>query len=384
MKRLETGVTILQVPHHGDGVLCHRQTPAEWRNWDRVEKPARKRGIRTLAWDEYVNSETVHVVRTLPTAYATANKLKDCADHNVKHLWVEGPTIPGLHNPAYTAWRLMVTGECADADQAVAEATLRSYGAKATPTMIKAFASLEKGLQLFHRNDLPVKLYVRWVLNLSPSHLISVALIPAEIGQALQKGFFVLQTNGAKTAANRYHLPQLLEQARTAEPHFARAVALAKQAARLAQKNKAATSVVLDHPLLESRTAEHLAEETLLALRLWQGLFTMWANRMEAVQLHGILRVHAEEPIPDEVIFRRNIQKSGKRLIQLAQADAKNLRSLAELVRKTPDTVPHVLNWMRDSENPNAPYAQTMEETAARTEKFLKDPWSVLETLWMA
>lgn len=383
LKELEPGITLIHVPHHFDGVLCHQQTAAEWRNWNWLAKPAKKRGVRMMAWDEFTNSESIHTVRTLPTVQTTATKLDAYARHKVENLWVEAPNIAGLHNPVYTAWRLMVTGEITDAVKAVAEAVRRSYGRKAAPAMMKALGSLEKGLEVFYRNDLPLKLYARWVLCLRPPRLMGVAVTPADLNQALKKGFFVIETNGAKTAAVRHHLPELLTQSRLAEPHFVKATALAGQAVRLAKGSKDATSVALDHPLLASRTVGDLAEETLLALRLWQGLFTMWVNRMEAVQLYGVLRVHAEEPLPNEASFRRNIQKPGKRLIELAREDARNLRTLAGLVRKTPDSVPHVIKWERDSENPNAPYAQTLEETAIRTEAFLKDPWAMLNTLWM-
>ena len=383
IKLLEPGASVEHNPHYLDGFLHEFPSARQWEGWSRLARAAEAKGVPLLAWDEYVESESMHMVRTLPTVHATARKLAEYAAHGVGNLSGRSTMAlpaPGLFNPAAQVFRLMVTGEELDPEQAVATVIFRVYGVQAAPLMAEALASLRTGLEAFHeRDELVFDCYFRFVLNARLGEQLKVPLIPSIVERALRSG-----SNLGCLLWSRRHIsrsdysvsklwPELSRRAQAAAPHLARAVELAERASCL--DNQVPTISSLEHPDLSGCSAADMVAESLHALRLWTALFTAWTHRLEAVQLVEELNHHYSLMPPHVEDYRM----TAERFIKLAEADCATLSELVGLVdatserRETLKFQSHAMERLVKRD-----VVGSILNTLALTQEFLRDPWALL------
>jgi len=379
MERLAPGAGIVHNPHYADGFLYEQPSANEWRTWKRLSKAGKKNGVPLFAWDEYNSSESLHMVKTLPTVYATAEKLANYAGKGVDALWLETRPDSGIYNPMNACFQLMVTGEIPDAQAAVHEAVRRSYGDGAAPRMQKALEALHAGMLTFNKDDLAIDLYIRFLLALNINGQLKIPVTPLAIERAVKESFFVYPCNGKREEGMRHWLPKIFKLAQAAIPHFEQAVAFADQGFK--EGKLGATSAVLDHPELRERSSGDMVQETAHALRLWAALFKLWTHRLEGVQLVHMLNVYNDFQPP----YMDEYRKAGEQIIRLAEDDCANLECLAMLIEATPDKREILKFHAHASERVSNPsVAADARKTLELTRIFLKDPWPEIYTFWQA
>ena len=361
------GVELLHCPHYWDGFLYERPSAVEWRTWRRLARTAGRRGVQLLAQDEYVITESLHAVKTLPTVEGTARKLGEYAAHGVMDLWQShsSPT-PGVHNPADLVWRLMVTGEITDPRKAVTEAVRRTYGFKTAPLMLKALRVLHAGMEAWNKDELIIDLYQRFTMGWLDK-LLKVPIAPAAIEEMIL---------GKPKMDRRIYRPEVLERAKAAEPHFERAARLAGQCANQVVRESAMSSAVLDHPLTRDHYSGFKIKETQHALRLWAALFRMMTNRLQAADLVKKASGFNHFRPPFNPPYAKAYRATASRLIDLAKADCTNIKVLANLLDALPEDreVLKFNSWTNMRLSPKL-VGEDIRNTLALTQKFLKDPW---------